>query len=449
MKPSKLPENAIQSVKNHSDLPLDVNEAKHRRLGWLVLLLGLGGFLIWASLAPLDQGVPSSGMVVVSGSRKSVQPLVSGKVAAILAKDGDEVKKDQVLIRLDDTQARSQQDIAKSQLFTALAVEARLIAERDGKAQIQFPNRLLEAKADIRAANAMALQKQLFDTRRQTLRSEQSVLQESIAGLAAQVKGLEESKKAKEEQLRLLKEEIRGQRELASEGYLPRNRLLEQERLLAQLSGAISEDIGNIGRTLRGIGEIKARMLAQQQAFSKEVESTLTEVQREAASLASRVDATEFELANTEIRSPTDGVVVGLAIHTVGGVVQAGAVLMDVVPKNEPLKIDAQIPTHLIDKVKPGLEVDILFPAFQQATTPHVSGKVINVSADVLVEPKQGMPYFKASVEVTPEGMQNLRHHQIRAGMPAEVFIKTGERTMMNYLIKPLTDRFRTSLTEE
>lgn len=429
--------------------PVDMNDARPRRWGWMVLLLGFGGFFLWASLAPLDQGVPSTGMVVVSGSRKSVQPLVSGKVAAILAKDGDEVKKNQVLIRLDDTQARSQLDISKSQLFTALAVEARLMAERGGKGQVQFPARLLAEKADVRAANVMALQKQLFDTRRQTLQSEQSVLQESIAGLEAQAKGLEESKKAKDEQLRLLKEELRGQRELANEGYLPRNRLLEQERLLAQLSGAISEDIGNIGRTQRGISEIKARMLAQQQTFSKEVESTLTDVQKDAASLSSRVDALEFELSNTEIRSPTDGVVVGLAIHTVGGVVQAGAVLMDVVPKNEPLKIDAQIPTYMIDKVKPGLEVDILFPAFQQATTPHISGKVVNVSADVLVEPKQGMPYFKASVEVTPEGMHNLRHHQIRAGMPAEVFVKTGERTMMNYLIKPLTDRLRTSLTEE
>jgi len=428
---------------------VDMNDARPRRWGWMVLLLGFGGFFLWASLAPLDQGVPSTGMVVVSGSRKSVQPLVSGKVAAILAKDGDEVKKDQVLIRLDDTQARSQLDISKSQLFTALAVEARLMAERDGKGQIQFPARLVAEKGDVRAANVMALQKQLFDTRRQTLRSEQSVLQESIAGLEAQAKGLEESKKAKDEQLRLLKEEIRGQRELANEGYLPRNRLLEQERLLAQLSGAISEDIGNVGRTLRGISEIKARMLAQQQTFSKEVESTLTDVQKEAASLSSRVDALEFELANTEIRSPADGVVVGLAMHTVGGVAQAGSVLMDVVPKNEPLKIDTQIPTHLIDKLKPGLEVDILFPAFQQSITPHVPGKVVNVSADALIEPKQGMPYFKALVEVTPEGMHNLRHHQIRAGMPAEVFVKTGERTMMNYLIKPLTDRLRTSLTEE
>lgn len=139
----------------------------------------------------------------------------------------------------------------------------------------------------------------------------------------------------------------------------------------------------------------------------------------------------------------------GLSVHTVGGVIQAGSLLMDVVPKDEALKIDTQIPPHLIDKVKPGLEVDILFPAFQQSTTPHVPGKVLTVSADALAEPKQGMPYFKAQIEVTPEGMKKLHMHQIRAGMPAEVFVRTGERTMMNYLIKPLRDRVRGALTEE
>lgn len=428
---------------------LDVNDMRPRRWGWLILLLGFGGFFLWASLAPLDQGVAANGMVVVSGSRKSVQPLVNGKVAAILVKDGDTVKKGQVLIRLDDTLAKSQLDITKSQLFTALAVEARLIAERDSKSQVSFPVRLTEERNDTRATNAIVLQKQLFETRQRNLRSEQAVLQETIAGMESQAKGLEESKKAKEEQLRLLKEEIHGQRELASEGYLPRNRLLEQERLLAQVNGAISEDIGNIGRTRRGITEMKARIAAQEQAFRKEVESALTDMQKEAAGQSSRAESLTFELANTEITSPADGVVMGLSVHTVGGVIQAGSLLMDVVPKDEALKIDTQIPPHLIDKVKPGLEVDILFPAFQQSTTPHVPGKVLTVSADALAEPKQGMPYFKAQIEVTPEGMKKLHMHQIRAGMPAEVFVRTGERTMMNYLIKPLRDRVRGALTEE
>jgi protease secretion system membrane fusion protein len=427
---------------------IDLNDARPRRWGWLLVLLGFGGFMAWAATAPLDAGVPSPGTVVVSGNRKAVQPLVGGKIVELAVKDGDAVKAGQVLVRLDGTQARSQFDMARVQWFSAAAVEARLTAERTGRAQIQFPDELKQEKSDPRAANAMALQTELFATRRRSLESDLNVMRESIRGLEAQQQGIEETSRARREQARLLADEIERQRDLVKDGYLARNRLSEQERALAAVMGAIAEDAGNLGRTRQQIAELRARMLAREQEFRKEVESQLTDVQRDASSLASRLHALEFELVNTEIKSPSDGFVVGLAVHTIGGVVPAGSPMMEVVPIDEPLKIDAQIAPHLIDKVKPGLDVDILFPAFQQATTPHIPGRVVQVSADVLVEPKQGIPYFKASVEVTPEGMKLLRHHQIRAGMPAEVFVRTGERTLLNYLVKPLLDRLNRALTE-
>jgi len=428
---------------------IDINDATPQRWGWLLLLVGFGGFALWATFAPLDQGISAPGTVIVSGSRKSVQPLTGGKVAAILVKDGDTVTAGQVLVRLDDTQAKSQFEIARGQWFSAQAVEARLIAERAGKARVVFPPSLLSEKSDPSAAKAIELQTQLFETRRNNLESGLAILRENVTGLEAQARGLEEVRKSKEEQMRLLREELGGQRELAKEGYLPRNKLLEQERLLAQLSGSISDDIGNIGHTRSAIAEARKRMISHQQEYQREVESALTDSQRDAAALSSRVGALAFELANTEIRSPTEGVVVGLAVHTVGGVVQTGGILMDVVPKDEPLKIDTQIATFLIDKVKVGLPVDIMFPAFQQATTPHVPGTVLTVSADVLADPKDGHPFYKAQIQVTPEGMRKLREHMIKAGMPAEVFIRTGERTMLNYIVKPLRDRLRGSLTEE
>lgn len=437
------------SKKNSNEHVVDINHAKHSRWGWLILLFGVGGFFLWASFAPLDQGVGSPGVVVVSGSRKSVQPLTGGKVAAILVKDGDAVKKDQLLVQMDATQPKAQLEIAKNQWFSTMAVEARLTAERAGKGQIIFPAALLKEKKDSRAANAIELQKQLFETRQRNLRGELAIMAESLAGIESQLKGLEESKKSKDEQLRLMKEEIVGQRELAKEGFLPRNRLLEQERLLEQISGAISEDIGNIGRARRAASEVKARMIARQQDFTREVESQLADVQRDSSSLTSRVGALTEEVQNTEIRSPSAGVVVGQNIHTEGGVVQAGSVLMDIVPKDEPLTIETQIMPNLIDKVKVGLEVDIMFSAFQQSITPHVPGRVLGISADVLVDQKHGYAYYKALIGTTPEGMKKLKDHQVKAGMPVEVFVKTGERTMMNYLIKPLKDRVRNSLTEE
>ena len=427
---------------------IDLNDARPRRWGWLLVVAGFGGFMAWAATAPLDAGVPSPGTVVVSGNRKAVQPMIGGKIAELAVKDGDIVKAGQVLVRFDDTQARSQFDVARGQWFSTSAVEARLVAERTGQAQIQFPEELRQEKADPRAANAMALQSQLFATRRRSLESDLNVLRESIRGLEAQLQGIEESSRARREQMRLLSEEIERQRDLVKDGFLARNRLSEQERALAAVMGAIAEDAGNLGRTRQQIAELRARMLSREQDFRKEIESQLTDVQRDAASLTSRLQALQFELVNTEIKSPADGIVVGLAVHTIGGVVPAGAPMMEIVPGDEPLKIEAQVAPHLIDKVHPDLDVDILFPAFNQATTPHIPGRVVQVSADVLVEPKQGIPYFKATVEVTPEGMKQLRHYQIRAGMPAEVFIRTGERTMLNYLLKPLADRLNRALTE-
>jgi len=427
---------------------IDLNDARPRRWGWLLVVVGFGGFMAWAATAPLDAGVPSPGTVVVSGNRKAVQPLVGGKIVELAVKDGDVVKSGQVLVRFDGTQARSQFDMARGQWFSTSAVEARLVAERTGRAQIQFPEELRQERADPRASNAMALQTELFATRRRSLDSDLNVLRENIRGLEAQQQGIEESSRARREQMRLLTEEIERQRDLVKDGFLARNRLSEQERALAAVMGAIAEDAGNLGRTRQQIAELRARMLSREQDFRKETESQLTDVQRDVASLGSRLQALQFELVNTEIKSPADGIVVGLAVHTIGGVVPAGAPMMEIVPGDEPLKIEAQVAPHLIDKVHPDLAVDILFPAFNQATTPHIPGRVLQVSADVLVEPKQGIPYFKATVEVTPEGMKQLRHHQIRAGMPAEVFIRTGERTMLNYLLKPLADRLNRALTE-
>ena len=426
----------------------DLNDARPRRWGWLLLLLGFGGFMAWALLAPLDAGVSAPGSVVVTGNRKAVQPLVAGKIAAILAKDGDVVKVGQVLVRLDATSSRSQLDISKGQWFTSLATEARLQAERVARSAPDFPPALLQEKADPRASTAMASQSQLLATRRLALQNELATFTESIRGLELQTQGVEDSKKAKEDQLRLLNEMLKNQRVLADEGFLARNRVLEQERTVASLVGAIAEDLGTVGRNKQNVAETKARMVSRQQDVRKEVETLLSDTQRDAASLKSRLDALEFDVANTEIVSPANGIVMNLAIHTVGGVVQAGSPLMEVVPKNEPLRIEAQILPHLIDKVKVGLPVDILFTAFNQAETPRFPGKLVIVSADALVEPKQSASYFKATVEVDATQIAKMKKLQIHAGMPVEVFIRTGERTAWSYLTKPLKDRMNRAMSE-
>lgn len=426
---------------------IDLNDGRPRRWGWLLLVLGFGSFAAWAALAPLDAGVPAPGTVVVSGNRKAVQSLVNGKIAALMAKDGDTVAAGQVLVRLDDTQARAQLDMARTQWVSAAAVQARLAAERLSLASVTYPPGLLLAQ-DPHAQASMALQNELLRTRQRNLASELAAMQENIAGTEALIAGTEAARRAREQQRELLQQELRGQRELAAEGLLARNRVSEQERALAALSGGIAEDQANIARARQNIAEVRARMVLRRDEVRKEIESQMTEVQKEAAAQAERIAALEFDLASTTLAAPASGIVVGLSVHTVGGVIMAGAPLMEVVPEDEPLRVDVQVPPHLIDKLSTGLEVDILFPAFDQATTPHVPGRVATVSADALADPKQNMSFYKVTVEVTPQGMEKLQRHRIKAGMPAEVLIRTGERTFWSYVFKPLSDRVRNALTE-
>ena len=425
-----------------------MDNERAQRWGWALLVVGFGGFLAWALLAPLDAGITAAGTVVVSGNRKAVQPLVPGKIVAILAKDGDRVTAGQVLVRFDDTQSRSQLDIAKGQWFTSLATEARLTAERTGSGAPEFSEVLKNESADPRALAAMLLQGQLFSTRRKSLSTELAAMREHMRGLELQMQGTEASMRAKEDQLGVLREQLKNLRNLADDGFMPRIRVQDQERTTSAMSGAIAEDTGSIGRSRQSIAEIKIRMISREQDVRKEVEAQLSDIQRDASSLSSRLQGLQFDVLNTEVKSPASGLVMGVAVHTIGGVVAAGTPMMEIVPRDEVLKIEAQIPPHLIDKVKPGLPVDILFTAFNQASTPKIAGNLTQVSADILMDPKTNMPFFKASIDVTPEGMVNLRKNEIRAGMPAEIFVRSGERTAMNYLLKPLMDRVRRSMTE-
>lgn len=419
------------------------------RLGWWIVIAGVGGFLLWASLAPLDKGVPLSGTVTVATNKKAVQHVTGGTVDAIVVKEGDVVKAGDVLVRMNAVQATVNAEIARVQYFSARAIEARLVAERDGKRILVFPPELEGARDDPRVASNIRMQQQLFNTRQSAIQSELSALDENIAGLVLQNKGLEESRDGKKLQLQFLKEQLDGMRDLAREGYVARNRLLELERTYAQLGTAISEDISNIGRGQRQISEFRLRRLQRQQEYQKEVRTQLSETQREADGLANRLKGLDYDLGNVLVKSPVDGTVVAMNVFTHGGVIAPGFRMMDIVPSDDPLIVDGQLPVHLIDKVRPDLRVELIFSAFNQNQTPHVPGIVTHVSADRLVDEKSGQPYYTLKAKVAPEGMTLVSNLQIRPGMPVELFVKTGERTMMNYLLKPVLDHLKMSMTEE
>jgi protease secretion system membrane fusion protein len=447
-----LPNNKdVSEVITHDVAPLTVNtDARvYARLGWLIVVLGVGGFLLWAMLAPLDKGVPMQGTIAVASSRKAIQHQTGGTVADILVKDGDMVKAGQVLVRMNAVQANSAIETSRAQYYSSRATEARLLAERDGKSSITFPASLTSIKDDPRVQTNMQLQEQLMSARQSSLAGELATAEASIAGIQAQTDGLQESMKSKKEQLAITKEQLDNLRDLAKDGYVARSRLLDVERNYAQLTGAIAEDAGNIVRGRRNVVELTLRRTQRKLDYQKEVRTQLSDTQKEAAALESRITGQAYELANTEVRAPVDGTVVGLNIFTRGGVVGSGAHLMDLVPSDDPLVVEGQLPVHLIDKVHVGLKAEMVMSAFNANKTPHVPGEVIAVAADRNVDEKTGAAYYKVKAKVTPEGMKLISHLQLRPGMPVELFVKTGERTMMSYLLKPVFDRAKTSLTEE
>ena len=440
-------------VISHDVSPLTVNTdaGAYSKLGWWIVVLGVGGFMAWALFAPLDKGVPLSGSVARESNRKAIQYLNGGTVDDILVKEGDTVKAGQILVRMNGVQAKSQQEVSRVQYDAARAAEARLSAERDGKNSITFPAELESKKSDPRVAADISLQTQLFSSRQSALQSELGAANENIAGLKLQIAALQEASANKQQQLVFLKEQLDNMRDLAKDGYVARSKLLDLERTYLQVNGSIAEDLGNIGRAQRQIAELSLKRMQRQQEYQKEVRTLLSDTRREANALASRMEAENYAVANIDVKSPVDGVIVGMNVFTRGGVVQPGFHMMEVVPSGDPLVVDGQVPINLIDKVHPGLPVELIFSAFNSNSTPHIPGEVMTVSADRLVDEKSGQPYYKMVARVTPAGLKMLAQKKldVRPGMPVELFVKTGSRTMMSYLLKPLFDRAKTSLTEE
>jgi len=444
----------MNSMQNEirTDLPAPDSDASGiARFGLWLLALGFGGFILWAGLAPLDQGVVGSGTVVVSGERKIVQSLLGGVIEQIPVREGDQVRRGQMVVQLNTIQAQSQLDVALGQWLSARSVEARLIAERLNRDSIDWPQDLLDKASDPRARAAMELQVNLFATRRDELASRLKIIKHEEEALIEQLAGYEEIKRNHQSQLQYQRQELDGLRELAKEGYVPRNRLFEAERNAAQLGAQLASAISDIGRTRQAINESRLKNLQQVQAFRSEAESQLTQVAAEASSLADRIKALDFEVRNGSVLAPVDGQVMGLAVHTVGGVAPAGQRLMDIVPQGSSWVIKAQFPPMVADRLKAGLPVDIRFASLQRVNTPVMTGKVSTVSADQLIDEHSRLPYFSVEVEVNPEAIINLRETglDIKPGMQAEVIIKTGERTLMNYLMRPVTERLIGAFKEE
>lgn len=420
-----------------------------RILGLLVLLIGFGGFVGWAAFAPIDSAAVAPGVVTVETSRRTIQHLDGGVVAEILVREGDQVAAGQLLVRLDDREAGAQLEIVRSQLIALRAEEARLIAERDELPAPDFPADLLDNNGDRRAYEAVIGQQRVFDARREALQGEIGVLEQRIGQLEERIAGLEGLLEAKAQRIRIYQEELDALSSLFDRQLGDKGRLREVKRQQAELLGKEAEQRAAIAAARVQIGETQLEIAQVRRRFISDVVAQLREVETRLSDLRERLRALSATVERTEIRAPDSGAVVGLQMHTIGGVLRPGDRVLDIIPEGEPLIIEARVRPNDIDQVFPGLEADVRFSALNARTTPTVSGQVMTVSADRLVDPQTGVPYFLARIQVTPESMQRLHHVTLLPGMPADVMIKTGERTFFEYLIRPLTDRLAVAFREE
>ncbi|SEM59833.1 membrane fusion protein HasE [Syntrophus gentianae] len=437
-----------QGLDREQPLPLKTSTRPIILVALLGLIFGLGAFLAWASLAPLDEGVVAHGEVTVVSNKKTIQHQYGGTVSEILVKEGDRVKKGQVLIRLNNVQPKADLANMRGEYYQALALEARLLAERNRAVTISFPKEIYDMSNMPEIADIVRTQRELFNARRGTLQTEINILKDNIDGTREYIRRLEELQMSRTRQMDLLKGEMDSLRQLADQGYYPRTKILETERLLAELSGKRSEDLGNIARARKGMSEYQLTILRRQQEFLQDVETRLSEVQTKLAALRDQYAATQDVLEKTEIKAPEEGTVVGLAIHTTGGVIMPGNPVMSIVPANEELIVEAKVMTTDRDRVREKLKVDLMFTSFDIKKTPVIDGEVILVSADRFTDEATKIPYYLCRIRLTQEGLRKLGNRHLEPGMPVQVVIKTGERTLMNYLVKPLFDRISVSFKE-
>ncbi|TAJ02914.1 HlyD family type I secretion periplasmic adaptor subunit [Pectobacterium versatile] len=425
------------------------DEKRAVRLGWLLVLAGFGGFLLWALFAPLDKGVMVNGSVVISGNRKVVQHNQGGIVDKIQMKDGDRVEAGQVLLTLNEVDARSASEGLDGQYLQLVAREGRLLAEQQRLSDMVITPRLqpLADKPEMRVITA--LQRDLLHSRQQSLKLEAEGMRSSIAGMEASLSAQRQVMTSKQKQRETLEQQLQGLRSLAAENYVPRNKMLENERLLAQLNGDIAQLAGDINRTRRDIEQQTLLIAQRQQEYDKEVNSELADVRALLSDVGSKKEKADFNLANIQMRAPVSGTVVGLKVFTEGGVIAPGQTLLEIVPDDQPLFVDARLPVELVDKVWPGLPVELQFVAFNQSTTPRVAGTVELLSADRLLDERDGSPYYSLRVQVDEAGKRALEGLEVKPGMPVQGFVRTGERSFVNYLFKPLMDRLHLALTEE
>ena len=420
------------------------------RLGFWVLVVGFAFFVAWAAWAPLDEGIVAPSSVSIETRRKAIQHVQGGVIQQVLVKEGQEVKQGDVLVVLDDSASRAGYESIRQNYLGQRALESRLLTELTGAGVITFHADLLRQN-DTMAQQHMTVQQQVITARRAAQAAEMAAGEQAILGIEGQIVGMNQMLTSRRQQSDLQSRQLTNVQALADDGFAPRNQALQLEQAQAELRSSLADLEANIQRAKSGIAENRLRIAQRKQEYVREVSSQLADVRREVQANQERLSAITAELGRTQIKSPVDGQVVSLALSNVGGVAAPGQRLMDIVPKGESLLLDAQVPPTVIDRIKTGDATEVRFSSFANAPSLVVHGKVVSLSRDAVTESLGGLPhsYYLARVEITPEGLKALGDRTMKPGMQAEVLIKTGERSLLTYLLHPFTKRIAAAMTEE
>jgi HlyD family type I secretion membrane fusion protein len=436
--------------------PAQIHAGTWRRVvlgaGVVVLLFGGGG--LWMATAPLNAAATAPGMVSADSQNKTIQHLEGGIIKAIMVEEGTKVDTGQVLVQLDDTRANASFQLVVGQLWAALALDARLAAERDGSAGVTFAPELLARRDDPAIAKIIQTQVQIFEARRDSLAGEAAILRQRVSEYREEVAGLQAQAVAIEQQIALIAVEMKDITGLVEKGLAPKPRLLALQRNASQLEGQKGQAAAQIARSRQNIGELTLQIEQLSAERLNEVVDGLRDVEGQIADLQQNRLAAEDTMSRLAIRAPQPGTVVRLLFHTVGGVVAPGTPVLEFVPRDDKLIIEARLKPEDIGFVQVGMSAEVRIHAYNQRRLPIILGKVTYVSADRIMEARSAdkaaeQAYYMTRVEVDPESLKDLPSAKLYPGMAADVVIETGERTALDYLLTPVTTSMRKAFREQ
>lgn len=407
------------------------------------------GFGAWAALAPLASSVVAPATVVAEGRKRVVQHFEGGIVTEIHVREGDLVQRGDLLFRLDPVQATSRAERLRHQLHARRAYAARLVAERSGADDVVFPASVsAEAAADPQVAEALRRERDLFAERRRSLDGQVELLRQRVIQLSSDIEGLDAQESSKLRQIEILELELEDLRPLLDQGLIARPRFLALEREAARLRGESGEVVSRRARAREAIAEAELQIVQLRQQFREDVVTQMREVENQILDLEQQLVSADDVLTRLAIVAPETGVAQSVAVTTLGAVIGAGQPMLEIAPLGSALVVEAQVSPAAIHDVSVGAQAEVRFVTLDMRRTPAIFGRIEALSGDRLIDRNTGVEYFLAQVRVEPHELAKLGEQRVSAGIPAEVVIQTGERTFLDYLVKPLTDAMRHGLNE-